>query len=66
MMRFNKRVRESIAIELKRVAWSGSAVFGVLGWTASSGWVAAGMVMWWVLVQSAAHLVLAVEDTDTG
>lgn len=65
MFRFNKKVRESVATELKRVAWAGSAGFSALGWSTSSGTLVAGVVLWWLLAQVVAHFVLAVEDRDT-
>ena len=64
-LRFSKKVRESLAAEFKRVAWIGGAVFSALGWSISSGAVATAVVLWWLVAQGIAHLVLAVEDADT-
>jgi hypothetical protein len=67
MLRFSVRVRRSLAAQLIRLAWTGSAVFSFLGWVDSSGLVIAGVAVWWLALQAMAHVILAYEnDSDSG
>lgn len=65
MLRFNKRVRISLAAQFIKLSWAGSAVFGFLGWVGGSGIVIAGITVWWLVLQGLAHVILAYDnDSD--
>lgn len=61
-LRLNERVRHSLADVLKKLADRGGTVFALLGWLADSGLILVGVSVWWLLCQTAAHLLLAIED----
>jgi hypothetical protein len=59
-----RRVRISLATELKRVAWAGSAMVALAGWQAKVLWIFMAIAGWWALFMFMAHLLLAMEDEE--
>ncbi|MHB8408296.1 MAG: hypothetical protein ACYDHY_09460 [Acidiferrobacterales bacterium] len=62
-IRFDKAVRKSLAQELKLTSWRGSGVALAINWISKSAIIMIVAVSWWVLFQSLAHLLIAIEDT---
>lgn len=61
---FGSEFRRSLATELKRVAWAGSAAVAMAGWQSKVLWTFLAVAGWWVLFQVFAHLLLARKDED--
>lgn len=62
---FTKAVRESMAVEFKKLSWLGSAAFTAAGLIEKNGWILLALVFWWLLFQALAHVLIALEDRDT-
>lgn len=66
MLRFSARVRNSLAANLIKLSWYGSAVFSFIGWADGSGIVIALTAVWWLALQAFGHVILAYEvDSDS-
>lgn len=61
-----KALRQSLAGELKKLAWAGGAVFSVLGvYTGADGLYLLAVAGWFLVLEVAAHIVLATTRDDS-
>jgi hypothetical protein len=67
-IRFNKRVRDSLAEVMKSVATYGSVGFTLLlgeeMLKAERAWAFVVITVWYLFMQALAHVILACEDED--
>ena len=61
-LRFNYDVRRSVAEELKKASTYGGIGLGLLGYSLNTPAVLLGAFVWWVVCQTIATLLLAIED----
>ncbi|MFK5892644.1 MAG: hypothetical protein QM504_05440 [Pseudomonadota bacterium] len=66
MLKFklSKKVRRSIAANLIKASWYGSAAFAATGVITEIVWVSVGIVVWLFTFQVIGHLVMSLEDVD--
>ena len=63
-LKFTCAVRESFAMEIKKVSTFGGAGLVFLGYTAKSASILAAACAWWVVCQFAAHVLMSIQDKE--
>ena len=63
-LRFNPEVRRTIAAELRKVSTFGGIGVGVLGYSSNAPVILLGAFLWWIMCQTIAAMLLAMEDDE--